>query len=447
MTELYIMTKIMKFIHFFILIVFSAYTAFGNIIRDSEIEETLFNIAKPIAASANIKDLKIYLIQDDSLNAFTDGGDRIYLFSGMLTQFNNIDVIRGVIAHEIGHILGKHVVRRQENIETYNKIALSSAAIGLVAAVASNASMDAATAIIMGSDHFANRSIMSYSRAYESSADQAAIRLLEKNGYSVQGMMDFFAYISKQSSGIFINQYDQTHPLSQDRMTTVTNHYQKSKFKTSNRSADLEYRFERSVAKLLAFTTKDPKKLLHDSSSSFSEEITDYIRAICFFRIGDLNNAIKMIDKLITKKPLDAFFHELKGQILFEFGKKESLDSYNTAVKLKPNDLLIKLSRAIVGITVYFNDTNELKKFYTDLQFVQDLEPDNMVALYYISLYYDRVHEKPKSLLYSAIMALKTGNFDRAKILARQALPGLKKESPDWYKANDIIIYNQPAAQ
>jgi hypothetical protein len=42
-------------------------------------------------------------------------------------------------------------------------------------------------------------------------------------------------------------------------------------------------------------------------------------------------------------------------------------------------------------------------------------------------------------MLYSALIALKTGDIKRAKALAHTAIKGLPKETPDWYKANDII--------
>lgn len=426
--------------HFIVLILISlfcskAYAA--SVIRDSEIEEAISLIAEPVIKAARLKNVKIYLINDNALNAFTAGAEAIYIYSGMINQFPDIDVIRGVIAHELGHVLGKHVVRQQENIDIYGKAALSTMAIGLASAIAGNGSL--ATAIALGGVHFAERSILSYSRTFESSADQTALRLLEQSGFSARGMVKFFEHSSATHRGALINPYDQTHPLSQERLTSLKYSYQNSKFKDSKNSPELEYKFARSAAKLLAFTV-DPKQLLTSVNPQGNAEITNYVKAICYFRMGDLAKSIHHIDALIAQKPGDAFYHELKGQILFEFGKKEALSSYTTALSLRPSDVLIKFSRAIVGITVYASLPVKMAEFYKDLKLVTEREPDNLTALYYLAIYYEKAGKKPESLLASAVLAYKSNDLTRARGLAKAAIKGLVPNTPNWYKANDIIL-------
>lgn len=409
----------------------------AGIIRDSEIEETINLIADPIVKAAGLKSLKIYLIDDEALNAFTAGGNELYINSGLIIQFKDIDVIRGVIAHEVGHILGKHIIRQSENIDNYSKAALSAVAIGLASAATGNNSL--ASAIALGGMHFSERSILSYSRTYESSADQTAVKLLEQSGNTVKGMTKFFEYMEKQHRGSFINPYEQTHPLSSERLVALRNFYQQSKFKESQNSKELQYKFARSAIKLTAFTT-NPKKLLQSINQSMPVELVNYAKAIAYFRTGDLNQSVAYIDKLIELKPNDPFYQELKGQILFEFGKAESLHYYTKAAQLRPNDLLIKLARSIVGITLYTNQPNKMLGFYQDLKLVSAKEEDNILALYYLAIYYEQTGQRYESLLNSAIIALKTGDLERAKGLARAALKGLTPNTPSWYKANDIIL-------
>lgn len=97
----------------FITIIFFNYLASAiGIIIDSEIEEALNLVAAPIIKAAGLKNVKVYLVHDNFLNAFTTGAEVIYIYSGMINQFPDIDVIRGVIAHEMGRILGKHIIRQ-----------------------------------------------------------------------------------------------------------------------------------------------------------------------------------------------------------------------------------------------------------------------------------------------------------------------------------------------
>lgn len=408
-----------------------------EIIRDSEIEETLNLIAQPIVKAAKLKKLKIHLINDNELNAFTAGGNELYIYSGIINQFSDIDVIRGVIAHEVGHIVGAHLLRQGENIDLYNKVAASSVAIGLASVVAGQAALG--TALAFGGEHFAQRSILSYSRAFESSADQAALKLLESSGNSAIGMIKFFEFLQKQHSVAMINRYDQTHPLSIQRLQLLRQFHAKSKYKHATNSKELEYKFARSAAKLLAFTTSK-QQLRSILTQNYSQEIADYVKAIVYFRMSDVTKSIHYIDRLLILKPNDPFYYELKGQILFEFGKYESLDAYTKALLLRPNDLLIRLSTAIVGITIYEHEIEKIKPFFNDLQLIYNKEPDNLAALYYMAVYYERVGRKADALLTSAVMAYKAGDIKRAESLAKTAIKEFKQDTPSWHKANDIIL-------
>ncbi len=410
------------------------------IIRDSEIEATMQAITDPIAKAANLKNVKIYIINDDSLNAFTYGGHEIFIYSGLIKKFPDIDVIRGVIAHEIGHIYGQHVSRQSQNADSYGKVVLSSiaAAIGLM----SLAKGDLNVALIpaFGATHFAERSMLTHSRTFESSADQTAFRLLEKTGHSVGGMIQFFEYMNKEHRVLTnINPYDLTHPLSSERLSRIKSFYQRSKYQVSGNSTDLLFNFQRCIAKLLAFTT-ELKRLDQFENISDNEEANNYFKAIKYYRKSELNKAIKYIDLLLKIRPNDPFYNELKGQILFDFGKKESLPYYNKAVKLRPTDILLKLERAVIGINIFANEPNKMQEYYHDLKEVLLQEPDNLSALFYLSIYYSRINRPGESLLYTAIIAAKTGDLLKAKNLAKSALKLLKIHSTGWYKAHDIIL-------
>ncbi len=407
------------------------------IIRDSEIEEAIEAVAQPVIKAAGLKEIKIHLLHDPALNAFTAGGNEIYINSGLIAQFPDIDVLRGVIAHEIGHILGKHIIRQIENIDIYSKVAFSSIALGLASAAAGNPSI--AQAIALGGGHFAQRAVLSHSRAFESSADQTALKLLERSGNTTKGMLKFFEDMHNKHANAFVNPYDQTHPLGQERIKAIKNFYQKSKFQASQNSKDLEYKFARAAAKLIAFTG-EPNKILQLPHFLRAVEAIDYLKAICYFRLTDLSRSLHYIDKLLAVRPQDAFYHELKGQILFEFGKKEALSSYQTAAALRPNDMLIKLSKVIVGMNIYDQQPLKIKELYHDLKLVSNNEPDNIVALYYLSVYYEKLDKQFDRLLSLATIAYKMGEIERAKKLAKAAIKGFPPNTPQWYKANDIIL-------
>lgn len=422
-----------------------------SIIRDSEIEHAIKQVTDPIVKAANLKRLKIHILLDDQINAFTAGGEEIFASSGLITSFSDPDLFRGVMAHEIGHILGKHVLRQIDNIEQQKKAMASSLAIGLASALAGNGAI--AQAAILGGMHYSERSILKSSRVYESSADQAGLRLLEKSGNTSAGLLKLLEYFYAHQNRSYLNPYELTHPLSSERLHSVEHFYATSKFKNSTTTPAMRYNFLRAAAKLKAFTV--------DISSTASislllsqevykniprielEEITTYTKAIIAFRKSDAQTALQYIDTLISNRPQDPYYHELKGQILFEFGKKEAYESYATAAKLAPNDALIRLGRAVVAINVFERDPVHLKQAIDDLKFAQEQDKDNALTDYFLSVAYEKIGDKPRSLIAATCFAAKQGELKRAKSMARAIIKDFKDGTPEWHKLNDIILTDE----
>lgn len=418
---------------------FLLHNVYANVIRDSEIEETIDLVIAPLKKVSGIQELKIFIIDDETPNAFTLGGSVIFIHSGLITKFPDPDVLRGVVAHELGHILGQHISRRQEAIDNYTLVAMGSAAVGLATAIGTGSP---GVAIMLAGNHIAERSVQAYSRSFESSADQMALKLLEKANHSSIGLIKFFEQTQINSKGTLINPYEQTHPLSHDRLLVLKSYNKRSKFAQSQNTKELLYKFHRVSVKLAAYTTPSSKLPECDYKENV-DEFTHYMKAIECFRANNFDDALNHVNRLIMKHPQDPYYHELKAQILFEAGKNTALTEYNIACEMKINDPLILLGRAIVGMNMYADQPLRLTEFYKDLLFVIEKEPDNLLALYYMAIYYEKKGLKGKSYLNSAIIAHKSGNRKNARMLATEALKELQPKTPDWYKANDIIAANK----
>src|SRR4029450_8908523 len=73
-------------------------------------------------------------------------------------------------------------------------------------------------------------SSLAFSRAQESSADLAGASYLSKAGISGKGSLEFFKKLQNQEYRLAIyatNSYDRTHPLSGERIQTLSEIYQK----------------------------------------------------------------------------------------------------------------------------------------------------------------------------------------------------------------------------
>src|ERR1700710_908752 len=87
-----------------------------SILRDAETEALLRDISRPLIEAAGLQpsSVRIVILGDPAINAFTAGGQIVYVNSGLFTSAENANEVQGVIAHELGHIAGGHVLRQSE---------------------------------------------------------------------------------------------------------------------------------------------------------------------------------------------------------------------------------------------------------------------------------------------------------------------------------------------
>ena len=102
-----------KFLFFIFSILFAFNTNAATLINDSEIESEITKIILPVARAANIPEnrLKIYIVRDDDFNAFVQGGEDVFIYTGLLKQIKSPNALRAVVAHELGHTIGGHTIQ------------------------------------------------------------------------------------------------------------------------------------------------------------------------------------------------------------------------------------------------------------------------------------------------------------------------------------------------
>ena len=85
----------------------------ATLISDTEIERGITEIIMPVVTAAKISPerVKIYIVRDDDFNAFVRGGEDIFIYTGLLKQIKSPNALRAVVAHELGHTIGGHIVQ------------------------------------------------------------------------------------------------------------------------------------------------------------------------------------------------------------------------------------------------------------------------------------------------------------------------------------------------
>ena len=407
-----------------------------NLVRDAEIEATLREITNPILDAAGMSPhaIDLYIVRDRTLNAFVAGGSNLFLNTGLLMRTEHPGQLAGVIAHEVGHIAGGHLSRVGGAQSRAAAEVILSTVLGAAAAVAGAPALG--TAIIAGGQTVAQGDYLRFTRSQEQAADQAAISYLRRIEVSSAGLGEFFHILDEQNllSGSRINPYLQSHPLTRDRIRFVEGQTTLTGDDGRSYPEAWDAGHERMVAKLEAFL-EDPARVLQMAGG---DSLADrYKRAIALYRLPDLDNAVEEIDALIGEYPNDAYFHELKGQMLFENGHvKAAVEPYREAVRLEPVALLeIGLARALMeseGASGSQEAIDRLKNAVRE-------EPRNASAWRLLGIAQGRAGEEGEASLSLAEWALLAGKEDDAKLHARRAEHRIGPDDPGWLQLQDIL--------
>ena len=171
------------------LFAFATPAAAQSLIRDAEIEATLRDWMTPIWVAAGLRpeDIHIYIVNDNSINAFVAGGQNIFVHTGLLMAAQDPNEVIGVLAHETGHIAGGHLARSGPAMQQAMGPMLISIGLGVLAIAAG--APQAGAALISGSQAFAMGNFVRFTQVQESSADQAAATFLEESGQSGRGLV------------------------------------------------------------------------------------------------------------------------------------------------------------------------------------------------------------------------------------------------------------------
>ena len=393
--------------------------------------------AAPLFAAADLpmEDVRVHIVASSELNAFVAGGQNIFFNTGLLLASESSGEIIGVLAHEIGHILGGHLSRTRDAVES----ASMQAAIAMLLGVAAMASgqTDAGAAITLGGSHVAQQSLLKYSRTQEAVADQTAVTLLRESGYSPAGLLAMMERLRGQEALITSRQdtYVRSHPLPRDRIGSLRAVVAKAP--PGRDLAAFDRALARLQAKVYAFTER-PGRTFRRYPDGDTSIAARYARAIAYHRDNDRAAALAAIDGLLAVYPEDAYFHELKGQMLFEQGRAaEAIPVLERAAALLPNQPLILL--ALGQAQVASNDAELNHAAIQHLQISVQRAPRLAAAWRQLAIATGRDGQMAASALASAEYALLTRHPRDARMFARRAADQLPVGSPGALRAEDIL--------
>jgi len=411
-----------------------------TLLDDPDISQYINNLGKDIleAAGPQYFDFHFFVIDNKDFNAFAAPSGLIFVHSGLIETTVNEGELYGVLAHEIGHVVSRHIAERMEK---NSKISLGTAAL-VLAGIAIGAG-PLSEALITGSLAGAETLNLHFSRQDEEEADRLAYSWMESRNRDpeyIASMMQKMVRISKYRSGN-LPPYLLTHPEPEKRVGYVQDLLiTEGSHKYPPRS---DIPFQRIKKRILSMT-KDPTTLLARYTKQKSGEdkngMADYGLSLVYQNMADYDKAIQSLDKVIARYPELPLFLADKGAIYFQQGDPaKALKFLQEAQRLDNKDLYTvymvartyeQLGNTVNAINYYeqlISQQPDFAKPYMQLGQLKAKEKKEAEAYYYLGEYFwlSGDGEKAKSFL-KKCLSLANGN-DLIKSKARAEIAKIER--------------------
>jgi hypothetical protein len=191
-------------------------TTGSPVLQDDLVSAYMTVLGKRIAATSKRPELNytFTVINSRLVNAFTVGGGHVFVYRGLLEQIGSEAELAGILAHEIGHNVGKHTAKQLS--ETLLMQGIVSAAGELIAGN-NDKRRDALKSFGGAVAYFTT---LKFSRDDEREADYLAVYNLYQQGYDPHAMVTAFETLkhNQDHDPSVFEVFFQTHPSLNERI-------------------------------------------------------------------------------------------------------------------------------------------------------------------------------------------------------------------------------------
>jgi predicted Zn-dependent protease len=418
-----------------------------RLLRDTETERLLKSYEDPLAKADGLDPaaVKVYLVDDPTVNSFVAEGQNIFIQTGMIMYAKTPNELIGVMAHESGHIKGGHLSRDASAISKAS-IPMILSMIAGIAAMAAGAGQ-AGMAVLMAGQQVAEAQFAAFSRVQEATADQIAVESLNATHQSSEGMLHLFERFANEEamSAYKIDQFAVDHPVGRDRVANLETLVEASPYKDVKDSPEATHAYLMMQAKLAGYILP-VREVFNRFPVSDKSEPARYARAMAYFRQPDLPKALAEINGLIKEEPNNPYFHEVLGQIYVDMSKPElGIPPYQKSVNLLPDAPQLRVALAAAQLAT--EQPQLARAALLNLKAALLVENDDPFTWYEAAQAYSDLNNQPMADLSTAEQYYAVGAFPQAALFARRAQHGLEQGSRDWERANDIMAVSTPANQ
>ncbi|MBD2442669.1 M48 family metalloprotease [Dolichospermum sp. FACHB-1091] len=175
-----------------------------KISHNSQLHKYISEVGRRLAANSDRPNIPytFQVVEDAAINAFATTGGFIYVNTGLLKAADNEAELASVLAHEMGHIEGKHLIKQMREQ-------------AIISGVATLAGLDKNKAVGIGVQLALN---LPRSRKDEFDADKRGLANITRSGYAQSAMISFMKKLQSSSS---VPAFLSTHPAASERIISL----------------------------------------------------------------------------------------------------------------------------------------------------------------------------------------------------------------------------------
>lgn len=438
----------------FAICAFSATAAHAvSAIQDTEIEAVVYELIEPLAKAAGIADgrLRVHILNDDDFNAFVMGGEDVYVYTGLVSRVENPLAFQAVIAHELGHMTGGHVVQMsaRARAEMTRSLIIQALGVGLMVA---GGNPNLGMGVMAGAGGVANSSMMAFSRDEERLADNAGIELMVKAGLDPNGLVLVMKQMQEMmgAAEARANPNRINHPFTSERLKNIREKIAAMQKKNptqdsvSGKAANGIYpapqagqeQYSLIRAKIIGYlSTADYTSNIFPSKDKSDPAI--YARAIAAMRAGNLGAAKTGTLALIARAPKNPFFYELLGDIEFQYGHyDDSAKAYEAA--LDKIEEAPQIQTALALVLAERNKPGDADRAVEMCKRALLVQPAPLTYWVLGKAELVRGNAGVADWAMAEFYSM-TKDKDKAREYAKRARNNLPKDSPEYIKAGELL--------
>jgi len=307
----------------------------NNVINDFLINDYITYLGNRLSRNVGTeREYTFFVTKSKTINAFAVPGGFIGINSGLINLTQNEAQLAGVVAHELGHVVLRHSAEMMA-MSNVNSIPLW---VGIFAGLLAGQT-EASIASIQSGIGLSVQNNINLVRENEIESDTFATKLMQKANYDLNEMANFFRLMQGTSnSQSNLNEYFMTHPLYENRISTIQNRAKEQYNPILNSSNDYFY-----IRNIINNNLDSSSRSKYQATQ---DDVKNHRISLRLLKEGRYKAARDVLQESFNKSNFNIYLASTMSQIYWlDDNKSEAKNILENVLSIYPNkSILIQLA-------------------------------------------------------------------------------------------------------